>query len=266
MAESLRFWQRLPRLAFGLASFAVLTVAIMGKDFLLRLRDISVHYTPDEPPAVFSGVLSIFLLLAAGAIGIFMLELLVGGFGIVTRRLANFSVVRRMLERLELLDIALPIDQLVVQTYQRDRGQVLDFFRLRSEATPGHEKDSAALKKFYRDVGEHLDRIRNPSLMVALAYYSSFTQDQAKVDQWEFAIKDFYYFLLFLCSSLVCGLRTGASLKVSFLFLALLLSAAVLSLPLIRDRKRRLASLLLASYCDNFAVAEGGVVEDRSDT
>ena len=265
MAEFFRFWQRLPRLAFGLASLIMFAMALLGLPplpFLLNTADAIV--VPDSVVAL-SVVFFSLLLLAAGAIGLFLLDLLVSTFAIITARISRNSRLRRPIRWLNLAEAFMPPEQVVLEAYKRDRDQLLAFFRLRSESTPGHQKNAATLKRFYGEVGQHLDHIADPSLLSVLAYYTSLTQDQVRMEQWELAIKDFYYFLLFLLSTVVCSRRVGASEDLVISLAVILLIALIFALPVIRDRKRRFASLILCAYCDNFTFAEGATIEDRSE-
>ena len=264
MAEFLRFWQRLPRFAFGLASLLMWTAALADGLPVTEFGGVLLRLGDETLAKIVSGVLLVVLTVGAGAVGVFFLDLLVGVFSVVFQGVARWKLASRAFERLGLAEVAIPVVRVSLNLYKREREEVLSFYRLRSEASTGHEKDPEALKRLFESVGKHLDAVDDPALFLGFAYWHTLTQDQAKLEEWEFSIKDLYYLLLFLSILLLLGLRRDFPPGVMWSLLTLLVLCTVMSIPLVRHRKRRLAVLLLAAYCDNFTVAEGATVEDRA--
>lgn len=265
MEEFFRFWRRIPRFLFGLSTVLVLAASLLGttriSDFLVEMP----RGATDTIGKLTSSVVFAIALLSVGSVGVFLLEVAASGIEGALHWIAERPWAERPLKRLRLHAALLPIPALAIAYYKAQRSTILEFFRLRSRATPGHDLTPDELTALYEEVGTHLDGISDPELLTGFGYWTNVTQDQVKLENRALEIREIYYFLFFVISLLVLVFRLHVETRIwavlSFLFVA----SVLIAVPMVRNRKQELAIMYIIAYCDNFAVAQGATIEDRAE-
>lgn len=265
MEEFFRFWRRIPRFLFGLATVLVITAAVLGKEQTLAAISAMSASDLKDLGDVPSSVLIAFALLSIGSFGVFLLEVVALGAEGVVHWLAYRLPDGAGLQRLGLRPALFPVPQLALDYYHAHRALILEFMRLRSRATPGHDLSFDDLSEFYEAVGKHMDSIADPGFLSGFGYMTRLTQDQVKLENRFVEVREIYYFIFLVMALLSMALRFRADVWIWGTLLAVLIASLMLAVPMVRQRKQELAIAIVFGYCDNFAVAEGATIEDRAD-
>lgn len=243
----------------------IIVASVLGKQGITAATSTLPTWTIEGIGEVTSAILISVAFLAIGSLGVFFLEIVSAGAEWIIHRIAVHPVVGRVVRPSPLESALLPVPVLALRYYHAQRADVLEFFRLRSRATPGHTLTSEELKSFYEEVGSHIDGLKDPGFLTGFGYWTNVTQDQVKLENRALEVREIYFLILFIIALLVVAFRFNAEPRVWASLSVTLVASLCLAVPVVGQRKQELAIMLVCAYCDNFAVAEGATIEDRAE-
>jgi hypothetical protein len=257
-------WRFFPKLSIGaLFIFEVLGLLLGGRTSSLS-RSIFVGLA-----TYFTGptlLVSIIILLAIVAnLGVWILNLLCGILGGGLRSLSRRWLFSANNKDSSLRDLVEPCTEIAFRFYRNDPSFYSEWFRLRNLATSELNKRKP-MENFTREINEHILSLRRWDEIEAINYYTSLSQDQARVDKltddtqtlWNVLIT--VLMLPSIARMLEMTPATGITVSAVSLVLALSL------VPQIIRRKRYVAAIIIIGYMDIFSFGPTSIEEREGET
>lgn len=263
MEAFIRFWRFLLRIFLGLIFVIQCILLAAGREFFDSMRSLTSN---TDIGTMLTLVSSLFLLLALalfGALGLFLLEIVVaaaGGFG----RVVSQSRIHTLLMRSEFLSwLLLPIPELAKQYFQHNHATIVEYYYLKSWAQPEVLGQVEGLDEHMKKIEQHFGGIADIRFIEYADYFSSVTQEQVKRDQLREEIREIYYLLIVVLITIIIMVTYNFSANLSILSVILFLFLAIISFIVLAERRRRFAVYTMLGYLDAFTLGQGATVEDR---
>lgn len=155
-----------------------------------------------------------------------------------------------------------PVD-IAFEMFVQHEPQILDYIELYGASQPvavGHREEVARLRE---DIARHMHKITNREMAALFAYFAGVTQEQKFEEHLRSSVDDIYH--VWVVASLAvwvvaANLRTTPAVLAAVAALAAVVCGLV---PLLAQRRRRLAHYLLYNYLQTFLFGEQGDIADR---
>jgi hypothetical protein len=259
--EYFRFWHFLPRLVLSLAVTAELLILALGPAEALAVPVSALGFVSQTLGGFAAGVATVLLVLLAivcGSIALDAAVALVGWLqGTAGRQLV--AGLSRPSRRARRGGSRHPVD-IAFEMFMQHEQQILEYLELYGASQPaavGHREEVTRLCK---DIGRHMQKITNREMAALFAYFAGVTQEQKFEEHLRSSVDDIYHVWV------VAGLAVwvvAANLRTAPAVLGAMGALVAALVPLLAQRRRRLAHYLLYNYLQTFLFGEQADTADR---
>lgn len=263
MDNYFKFWRLFPRFFFGALFVALMLFSVIGEKGLSKFTDYFKSLNFQDFGNVFSSLLVIVALLMISSFGLFVLELIVFIIEWMMEFFASLPFIERLADRFGVIELMLPTHQVCLKVFRKNKKEIINNFYLKSWALPEDIMKIKMLKEHTDAVEKHIKEIEKTKLLEDLSYYSAVTQEQAKVNQLRDDLRDIHFFIVVTGLAVIVFLSQGYLAHIwPYIIVGFILLDIVL-LPVMKQKKIRLATYILMGYIDIFTLGEGATVVDR---